>query len=98
MIVCMQWAILEPLSVATDKLQASKTVTASLVLPLVSKLAVVSDPDHMAVDITGCQQFFSQEMIAVRQDLHDDIKRRYLVDLAECKLEDHIVALMCDPR
>ena len=100
MIVCMrmQWSILEPLSTVTDRLQASKVVTGSLVLPLISKLAAVVAPDHKAVDFMGQEQTFSPEMMEVRTKLHDDLCRRYQIDLPEDKLEDHIIAMMCDPR
>ena len=94
----MQWSLLEPLSITTDRLQASKTVTSSLVLPLVSKLAVVTHPEHKAVDFLGQPQTFTDEMREVRVSLHEDLCRRYVHDLAECKLEDHVVAMMCDPR
>lgn len=95
--VCVQWSILEPFSVVTDRLQASNTVTASLVIPLISRLIAASNPDNSLLDMKGEEQCFTDDMIAVRAALHADLVRRYMTEMPQCTLEDFFVAMILDP-
>jgi hypothetical protein len=90
-------AVLTPLALCTDMLQASKTVTGSQVLPVMAKLIAHSESTYPVKYNKEVLQL-TIEVAAAREEMHRDLVRRYCTDAPTDKLEDWIVAMMLDPR
>jgi hypothetical protein len=93
-------ALLMPLKTLTDVLQRSKTVTASLALPMLSKIINMYRPSvrsFSAHNNTG-EVELSAPMLEVKKDVHADMKKRFVDKLDPAVIEDMHIATQLDPR
>lgn len=93
-------SLLEPFKEATLLAEASKRVTGSLVLPLVSSMYISTSAEaqfyhHATGEVLNDVPEF---LHSARTKAHDEIERRFFVNLDISKVEDFALATALDPR
>ena len=93
-------ALLMPLKTLTDVLQRSKTVTASLALPMLSKAIYMYRPGvrKLATHKNNGEVELSAPMLEVMTDVHVDMQKRFVEKLEASVIEDMHIATQLDPR
>jgi len=96
----MQLAVLEPFQVYTEHIQMTQLPTSNMELLMICRLIELTDPASPLLDIeTGAViRVVVQEVATARQALHEDLKRRWFIELDPSKVEDLTVAAVMDPR
>ncbi|KAK3267601.1 hypothetical protein CYMTET_23857 [Cymbomonas tetramitiformis] len=83
---------------AVDFLQGTSYPTASLVLPLVGRLAQMAHANNTLKYAGKAVLVLNEQVAHARQLLYKEIEKRYFNGLMDCKLEDFAVATLLDPR
>ncbi|KAK3287693.1 hypothetical protein CYMTET_4810 [Cymbomonas tetramitiformis] len=85
-------------SSATDLLQGTKYPTVNLLLPIVGKLAHMSNGSTWLKHNRKRVEIEHEAVKEAVETLHDGLSNRYFYELMDCKLEDYCVATILDPR
>ncbi|KAK3288263.1 hypothetical protein CYMTET_4253 [Cymbomonas tetramitiformis] len=90
--------ILNHPTILVDLLQGAHYPTASLVLPLIGKLAHIAD-EATSLKYEGKPvTVVLPDVVDARKKLLKGVTDRYFTDLMDCKVEDFSVATILDPR